>query len=97
RRALSLRGVASVRCSHSAPDTGAATIRGGCMNWSRRVRMALLPALAVFATVALAAPAAAQQGSVGGIVVAQSSGQPLAGASIELVGTTRGTMTNNEG
>src|SRR5690606_29827194 len=68
-----------------------------CMHWSRRVRMALLPALAVLATVALAAPADAQQGSVGGIVVAQSSGQPPAGASIELVGTTRGTMTNNDG
>src|SRR5690606_9190767 len=30
-------------------------------------------------------------------VVSQATGQPLAGASIELVGTTRGTMTNNEG
>ena len=65
------------------------------MHWSRRVGMTLLPAVA--AAVALSAPAEAQQGSVGGIVVAASTGQPLAGASIELVGTNRGTMTNNEG
>lgn len=67
------------------------------MDWSRRVRIALCAALAVITTVAWSAPAQAQQGSVGGVVVSQATGQPLAGASIELVGTTRGTMTNNEG
>jgi hypothetical protein len=43
------------------------------------------------------APLHAQEGSVGGIVVTESTGQPLVGASVELVGTTRGTITNNEG
>lgn len=67
------------------------------MHWSRRIRSTLLTGVAVLTAALLSAPAEAQQGSVGGIVVSQATGQPLAGASIELVGTTRGTMTNNEG
>ena len=67
------------------------------MDWSTRVRTFLLTGFAVMVAAVSSAPVEAQQGSVGGIVVSQSTGQPLAGASIELVGTNRGTMTNNEG
>ena len=48
---------------------------------------------------ASAAPLAAQQqgATVGGVVVSARTAQPLAGAAISVVGTTRGTVTNEDG
>ena len=44
------------------------------------------------------APLAAQQGAtIGGVVVSSTTNQPLAGAAVQVVGTTRGTVTNQEG
>jgi TonB-linked SusC/RagA family outer membrane protein len=45
----------------------------------------------------LAGPAAAQRGTLGGIVVEEASQRPIVGAQVLLVGTTRGTVTDANG
>ena len=44
-----------------------------------------------------AAPALAQSGSVGGVVVAEDTGQPLAGVEVSVEGTNQGTLTGADG
>ncbi|HUG40807.1 MAG TPA: SusC/RagA family TonB-linked outer membrane protein [Longimicrobiales bacterium] len=53
--------------------------------------------LAVGAALLGAAPAAAQTGSVGGVVVEEDTGRPLAGAQVVVVGTSQGTISGQEG
>lgn len=59
----------------------------------RLIALVCVCVLSVF----LATTASAQQGAVGGVVVSAETQQPLGGASILVVGTNRGTLTNNEG
>lgn len=54
-------------------------------------------ATAVLATLGTAAPLAAQQGSVTGVVTQVADGAPLPGAQVSIQGTTRGALTNDEG
>jgi iron complex outermembrane receptor protein len=60
-----------------------------------RFRSTLLAFVAVL--VAGAAPAAAQQGTISGRVVDQETGQPLATAQIQVLGTDLGALAGNDG
>lgn len=51
----------------------------------------------LFCVAAFATPAAAQQGAVGGTVVAAGTSQPVAGAQVVITGTTIGATTNERG
>ncbi len=54
-------------------------------------------AMGITLLILAAAPASAQQGSVGGVVVSGDTQRPLPDASIEVVGVGRGTFTNQNG
>lgn len=60
------------------------------------VRRAVAP-LAILLAFGFADLSAQQTGSIVGQVTAEATGQPLAGAQVQIVGTTRGTVTNAEG
>lgn len=57
----------------------------------------LAAALAALLLALPSAPAAAQQGSIAGVVVAEQSLRPLAGAQVTVEGTERGTITDAAG
>ena len=54
-------------------------------------------ALALFLGLVAAAPAAAQTGSIEGVVTDQATQRPLANVQVTLGGTTRGALTGNDG
>ena len=76
------------QCVHSPGETG----NGGRCRKARPV-VALLLGLAV----AGAGPLRAQGGSVGGTVYDQTSGRPLTGAQVAVVGAQRGVLTDANG
>ena len=57
----------------------------------------LVPLLALLTGLFGANPALAQETSVGGVVVEEETGRPLAGAQVVVDGTNRGTITGQEG
>ncbi|MBA4157328.1 MAG: SusC/RagA family TonB-linked outer membrane protein [Gemmatimonadetes bacterium] len=57
----------------------------------------LTATMALFLAVLSGSPALAQQGSIGGVVVAEQSMRPLAGAQVLVEGTDRGTLTDASG
>jgi TonB-linked SusC/RagA family outer membrane protein len=63
----------------------------------RRLSRRLVPALAALLLSAFAAPAAAQSGRIAGTVTDSSSGQPLLGVQVSVVGTRLGATTGNDG
>lgn len=67
-------------------------LRSWKLNGRSRI-VALAAGLLALAT----APAAAQTGSVGGVVIAERTLLPIAGAQIQIVGTERGTVTDASG
>ncbi len=61
-------------------------------------RSAIIVVLVAFAAALVgAAPVAAQEGSIGGVVVDEESGRPLSGVQVTVDGTSRGTLTGAEG
>ena len=59
-----------------------------------RISLAIVALLGVLVA---AGPLAAQQGSVGGVVVNEETGRPLSGAQVTLEGTSLGTLTSEDG
>jgi TonB-linked SusC/RagA family outer membrane protein len=64
---------------------------------ARAWRRALFATLTLLASVVFSSPASAQSGTVGGVVVAAGTQEPIAGARVDVVGTTLRTQTDEKG